>query len=38
MSPPIRKQGHDKALQAALSTGVLQVHIELELELGSEII
>lgn len=25
MSPPIRKQGHDKALQAALSTGVLQL-------------
>jgi len=25
MSPPIRKRGHDKALQAALSTGVLQV-------------
>ncbi|OIW04177.1 hypothetical protein TanjilG_00737 [Lupinus angustifolius] len=24
MSPPIRKRGHDKALQAALSTGVLQ--------------
>ncbi|XP_029130966.1 dihydropyrimidinase isoform X5 [Cajanus cajan] len=25
MSPPIRKRGHDKALQAALSTGVLQL-------------
>ncbi|CAL5190446.1 unnamed protein product [Lathyrus oleraceus] len=25
MSPPIRKQGHDKALQAALATGVLQL-------------
>ncbi|OVA19127.1 hypothetical protein BVC80_417g18 [Macleaya cordata] len=25
MSPPIRKLGHDKALQAALSTGVLQL-------------
>ncbi|KAJ4969654.1 hypothetical protein NE237_002753 [Protea cynaroides] len=25
MSPPIRKSGHDKALQAALSTGVLQL-------------
>ncbi|XP_043720125.1 dihydropyrimidinase-like isoform X1 [Telopea speciosissima] len=25
MSPPIRKAGHDKALQAALSTGVLQL-------------
>ncbi|CAI8586692.1 unnamed protein product [Vicia faba] len=25
MSPPIRKQGHDKALQAALSRGVLQL-------------
>lgn len=25
MSPPIRTSGHDKALQAALSTGVLQV-------------
>ncbi|XP_043690861.1 dihydropyrimidinase-like [Telopea speciosissima] len=25
MSPPIRKSGHDKALQAALSMGVLQV-------------
>ena len=27
MSPPIRSSGHDKALQAALSTGVLQVII-----------
>ncbi|XP_022731488.1 dihydropyrimidinase [Durio zibethinus] len=25
MSPPIRESGHDKALQAALSTGVLQL-------------
>lgn len=25
MSPPIRKAGHGRALQAALSTGVLQV-------------
>ncbi|XP_010247482.1 PREDICTED: dihydropyrimidinase isoform X2 [Nelumbo nucifera] len=25
MSPPIRKQGHNKALQAALSTGLLQL-------------
>lgn len=25
MSPPIRESGHDKALQAALSNGVLQV-------------
>lgn len=25
MSPPIRGPGHSKALQAALSTGVLQV-------------
>ncbi|GAU22141.1 hypothetical protein TSUD_251690 [Trifolium subterraneum] len=25
MSPPIRKKGHDKALQAALSSGVLQL-------------
>ncbi|XWS28360.1 hypothetical protein CRYUN_Cryun25bG0061600 [Craigia yunnanensis] len=25
MSPPIRESGHDKALQAALSTGVLQI-------------
>ncbi|WVY95206.1 hypothetical protein V8G54_034294 [Vigna mungo] len=25
MSPPIRKRGHDKALQAALSTGILQL-------------
>lgn len=25
MSPPIRSSGHDKALQAALSTGVLQL-------------
>ncbi|KAF5175426.1 Dihydropyrimidinase [Thalictrum thalictroides] len=25
MSPPIRKQGHDKALQAALSTKILQL-------------
>ncbi|KAK7372738.1 hypothetical protein VNO80_06125 [Phaseolus coccineus] len=25
MSPPIRKRGHDRALQAALSTGVLQL-------------
>ena len=25
MSPPIRALGHDKALQAALSTGNLQV-------------
>lgn len=25
MSPPIRASGHDKALQAALSRGVLQV-------------
>ncbi|XP_077250336.1 pyrimidine 2 [Tasmannia lanceolata] len=25
MSPPIRKLGHDKALQAALSTGILQL-------------
>ena len=25
MSPPIRASGHDKALQAALSTGILQV-------------
>lgn len=26
MSPPIRAAGHSQALQAALSTGVLQVH------------
>lgn len=26
MSPPIRAAGHNQALQAALSTGVLQVH------------
>ena len=25
MSPPIRKSGHNNALQAALSTGILQV-------------
>ncbi|CAN6443317.1 unnamed protein product [Victoria cruziana] len=25
MSPPIRKSGHDKSLQAALSTGILQL-------------
>ncbi|XP_028805316.1 LOW QUALITY PROTEIN: dihydropyrimidinase-like [Neltuma alba] len=25
MSPPIRKRGHDKALQGALSTGILQL-------------
>ena len=25
MSPPIRAAGHDKALQAALAAGVLQV-------------
>lgn len=29
MSPPIRASGHDKALQAALSTGVLQVSTSL---------
>lgn len=27
MSPPIRAAGHDKALQAALSTGALQVSL-----------
>lgn len=27
MSPPIRASGHDKALQAALSTGNLQVFL-----------
>lgn len=37
MSPPIRKRGHDKALQAALSTGVLQVS-HYESDLGSVII
>ncbi|KAK9154435.1 hypothetical protein Sjap_001915 [Stephania japonica] len=26
MSPPIRKSGHNRALQAALTTGVLQLH------------
>lgn len=25
MSPPIRSKGHDKALQAALATGILQL-------------
>lgn len=25
MSPPIREAGHNKALQAALSSGILQV-------------
>lgn len=29
MSPPIRATGHGKALQAALSTGALQVALSL---------
>lgn len=32
MSPPIRPSGHDKALQAALSTGILQVIITKKME------
>ena len=32
MSPPIRSSGHDKALQAALSTGILQVIITKKME------
>lgn len=30
MSPPIRAAGHDRALQAALSMGILQVSLLFE--------